>query len=298
MSAAISSLGKLVIADDSGFSTNAFRLDFFDFDHGVTLELKDMNGTRGALDRDDSRVRQNRTVVNPRVRCQPTAVELAAILKWATGGTPTGSGTLTYPLDNSAAARYLWYLPNAGTGWKLSSVAVDSLVIRGSSGEPLDVELELVGQTYSKTSTSYPSTALDISTQPFIFPDLGFTWGGVSTSVRELSIALHNNIDRGRFLNSLTLTALNKLHREIMWSVSFPAGDYDDNWDDALTAGVASVATFTGPGTQVFTVTSPKVRYVPRNPGIPFQSESFLSLDGAAYRPDLSTDPITMTLHL
>ena len=125
MPAAITSLGKLVIANDTAFSAGLLRLDFHDFDHGVTLELKDLNSTRGRLDRDDARVRQNRTVVAPRIRCQPTAVELAAILAWATGGTPSGSGTVTYPLGNTAVARSLWYLPSNGTGWQLQNCGED-----------------------------------------------------------------------------------------------------------------------------------------------------------------------------
>jgi len=297
MSAAITSLGKLVVASDTAFSTNLLRLDFHDFDHGVTLELKDCNSTRGKLDRDDARVRQSRTVVAPRIRCQPTAVELAAILAWATGGTPSGSGTVTYPLANTAAARSLWYLPSNGTGWQLQNCAVDSMTIRGSSGEPLDVELALIAQTFARTSSSYPATSLDISSQPFIFSDLALTFGGTATQVREFSMSLRNGIDRSRFLNSLTLTALNKLHRTITWSLDMPAGDYDANWNDALSAGVTSVATFTGPGTQVLSITSNAVRYVPRNPNVPFHAESFLRLEGEAYSADGTSDPLSITLH-
>jgi len=297
VSAAITQLGKLVFADDTAFTTNLWRLDFMELDNGVTLELRDMNGTRGKFTKDDSRVRQNRTTISPSLTCQPTAVELANILKWVMGGTPTGSPTVSYPLGNDALARSMWYLPNAGTGWQLLNVAVDSMTIHSSSGEPLTVTLDLVGLTYNKTSTSYPATALDISTQPYIFSDLALTYGGATNLVRDMSLSIRNNIDRSRFLNSLTLTALYKLHREVAWSIEIPAGDYDDEWDDALTSGVASVATWTQPGsaTAVLTCTSSEVRYVPRSPSIPFQAESFLSLSGEAYAPDLSTENLIIT---
>lgn len=297
MSAAESALGKLVLADDTGFTTNLWRLDFVDLDNGVTLELRDMNGTRGRYTKSDQRVRHNRTTVTPRLTCQPTAVELGNILAWATGGTPTGSPTVSYPLGNTATARSLWYLPNQGTGWQLLNVAVDAITLHGSSGEPLTVELDLVGQTYNRTSASYPATTLDVSTAPYIFSDLVLTHGGVENLVRDMSLSVRNNIDRGRFLNSLTLTGLYKLHREVAWSVEVPAGDYDSEWDDALTQGVATVATWTQPGsaTAVLTCTSPRVRYVPRNPTVPFQNESFLQLAGEAYSADLSTENLTVT---
>ena len=297
MAAAITTLGKLVVADDSGFSTNVTRLDFLEFDPGVELEFKDMNSTRGKLYKDDARVRQNRTVVTPRLRCQPNAAELVEILKWAMSGTPTGSGTVTYPLANTPAARYVWYLPGAGTGWQLGSVAVDAMTIRASSGEPLEVELELVGETYTFTSSSFPSATLDVTTPPFLFTDLALTTGGNTRQVREFSLSLRHHIDRGRFLNSLTLTALNKLHTEILWSLDMPAGQYDSDWNGALSAGVASVATFTGAGTMVLTITSPAVRFKPRNPSLPFRAESFLRLEGEAYSSDGSSDPLSITLH-
>lgn len=297
MAGAITPLGKLVIADDSGFTTNVLRLDFVDWDSGITLEFKDMNGTRGKYTKDDARVRQNRTTIFPRVRCQPTAVEMSGILKWATGGTPSGSGTVTYPLGNTATARYVWYLPNNGTGFQLSSVAVDNMTIRGSSGEPIEVEMDLVGQTYAFTSSSYPSTALDLTTKPYIFSDLVLTTATVARNVREMSVMIRNNIDRTRFLNSLTLTALQKLKREVTMMIDIPAGDYDAIWDDALSTGVASVATFTGPGTQVLVLTVGAVRLVPKSPSIPFQQESFLRLEGELYSADGSAENLIITNH-
>lgn len=297
MSAAITTLGKLVIADSSDFATNPFRLDFIDFDPGVSLEMRDMNGTRGKYTKDDARVRQNRTIVAPRVRCQPTAVELASLLTWATGGSPSGSGTVTYPLGDSVNTKYVWYKPAVGTGWKLSSIGVDSMTIRGSSGEPLDVELDLVGETYSFTSTSFPSTTLDLTTQPFLFTDLALTTSSSSRNIRDFTFSIRNNIDRSRFLNSLTLTALNKLSRQVSWSIDMPAGDYDSDFNSALTSGVAAVATFTGPSTQVLVITSGAVRFISRNPTIPFNAESFLRREGEAYSSDGSAESVVITLH-
>jgi hypothetical protein len=299
---AISTLGQLVIAQNSAFTTNPIRIDFVDFDVGVTLELKDMNATRGKLDSDDARVRQNRNTNISRLRCQPTPIELAYILQWALGGTPTGSGTLTYPLANVPPAYYIWYLPNQGTQWQLQNSAVDVMTIRGSSGEPLEVELEIVSQTYSNPSSGFPSLSLDISTQPFLFSDSasGITVAGTSSmQLRDFSMTFQNGIDRGRFLNSLTLTALQKIIRKLIWSIDQPAGNYDSDWNAALAAGTGITAVFTqpSPATAVLSLTSPAVRLVPRSPTIPFQAETFLRLEGQAYN-DASNDPIvTVTLH-
>jgi hypothetical protein len=301
VSAAVTSLGKLILADNSAFATNPMRLDFIDLDLGLTLEMKDMNGTRGSLDSDDSRVRQNRTVIVSRIRTQPTAVELAMILQWVLGGTPTGSGTVTYPLANTPWVKYMWYLPNNGTQWQLQGCAVDNATFRSSSGEPLEVELEIVSQTYSNPTTGFPSTALDITTAPFLLSDSssGITIASTTTLIRDVSVTVQNGIDRSRFLNSLTLTALNKLTRKVIWSLNEPAGDYDSNWATALAAGATMSAVFTqpSPATAVLSLTSNAVRFVPRNPQVPFQNESFLRLEGMAYRDSSLDPPIAATLH-
>ncbi len=301
MSAAVTSLGKLVLADNNAFTTNPIRLDFIDLDLGLTLEFKDMNGTRGALDSDDSRVRQNKTVIVSRIRCQPTAVELGMILQWVFGAVPTGSGTLTYPLANTPWVKYMWYLPNQGTEWQLQGCAVDNATFRCSSGEPLEVELEVVSQTYSNPTTGFPTTALDITTAPFLLSDTssGITVAGSTTLIRDVAVTVQNGIDRSRFLNSLTLTALNKLIRKVIWSLNEPAGDYDSNWATALAAGATMSAVFTqpSPATAVLSLTSNAVRFVPRNPQVPFQNESFLRLEGMAYRDSNLDPPIAATLH-
>lgn len=297
--AAVTQLGKMVIADSADFLTNPFRLDFIDLDNGTTYEFKDMNGTRGKYTKDDIRVRNNRISILPRIRCQPSSVELSSLLAWILGGTPTGSGTVTYPLGNAALGKYLWYLPNNGTEWQFQNVGIDSATFRCSSGEPMEIDLELIGQTNTNPTVGFPATSLDVSTAPFIFSDLVFTVAGSATQVRETTLTIRNNIDRTRFLNNLTLTALVKLHREIIWEFAEPAGPYDVNWNTALSAGASIVANWTQPAsaTAVLTQTSNAVRLVPKSPQIPFQAESFLTLQGEAYSPDGTTESLLTTLH-
>lgn len=294
MSAAITSLAKLISADDTGFATNAIRLDFIDFDPGVTEELRDMNGTRGKFDKDAARVRQNRTRVEPRFRAEPTALEWATILPWALGGTPTGSGTVTYPLGNSAPTKSLRFDPSNGTNWQMDGVAIDALTIRTSSGEPVDCDLDLLGQSFSNPSSSFPSGSLDVSTQPFLMSDCVLTWNSTTRQIRNLSLSVRNNLDRSRFLNSLTLTALNKIARQIIWSIELPSGDYDSLFDSGL-SGASLSAVFTN-GDAVLSLTSTSVKFPPRNPAHPFQGEGMLRLEGEAFSSDGSATPLTVTL--
>lgn len=291
MAAAITPLAKLAVADSADLVTNPLRLDFIDFDPGVSRELRDMNGTRGKYDKDAARVRENRQVVAPRFRSEPTALELATLLPWALGGTPSGTN---YPFGNAAPTKHVRFDPSAGTKWQLAGVAVDAMTLRSSSGEPLTIDLDLVGQTYTNPSGAFPALALDLTTHPFIFSDCVLTWGGTARQIRDLSLSVRNNIDRGRFLNSLTLTALNKLARQIVWSVELPSGDYDALWDSGI-AGASLSAVFTN-GTTSLTLASGAVKFPGRNPQHPFQQEGMLRLEGEAFSADGSAAPLVVTL--
>ena len=283
MSAAITALAKLCVADSADLATGPLRLDFIDFDPGVTRELRDMNGTRGKYDKDTERVRENRQTVAPRFRSEPTALELAALLPWVLGGTPSGSGAVSYPLGDATPAKYVRFDPSAGTRWQLAGVGVgvDAMTLRASSGEPLTIDLDLVGQTHTNPVGAFPALALDVSTQPFIMSDAALTWNGTTRQVRDLTFSVRNNIDRTRFLNSLTLTALNKLARQVSWGVELPSGDYDPLWDSGV-AGASLSVVFTNGGTAL-TLTSPSVRFPGRNSQHPFQGEGMLRLDGEAF---------------
>lgn len=293
MAAAITALGKLGIGDADPVT---LRLDFTEFDPGVLQEFKDLNGTRGKYDKDTERVRPVRTVVGPRYRGEPTALEWAEILEWALGGTPTGTGTLTYPLGNTAPAKYVHFAPNAGKQWKLSGVGVDVLTVRASSGDGVKCELDLVGQDFTNPSSSYPSIDLDVSTQPFLMTDCVLTWNSSTRQIRDLTVSVRNNIDRTRYLNSQTLTALYKLKREVVWSIELPSGDYDTLWDSGTGATGASLSAVFTNGNQILTLASTAVRFPPRNPTHPFQQEGMLRLEGEAYSAAGAT-PLTVTLN-
>jgi hypothetical protein len=292
MPAAITTLGKLIVADDNTFLTNPLRLDFKDFSPGVRREILDMNGTRGKYDKDTERNRENRVRVNPRYSGEPTALDWAGILPWVLGAAPSGT---SYPLGDAARTKFVRFDPSQGKRWQLDDVAVDSATIRSGSGQGVSVELELIGKTYSNPVGAFPAGNLDVSTQPFIFSDCVLTWNGVARQVKELSVRVANNIDRERFLNSLTLTALNKLHREITWSVQVPSGDYDDLWESGIDADGASLSAVFTNGAVSLSLVSTSVRLQPASPDHPFQAEGMLALEGEAYSLAGAT-PLAVTL--
>lgn len=290
MAAANTPLARLGLGASATESPVTRRIDFRDFDLGIERELVDMNGTRGKYDRDDARVRPNKTRVAPRLSCQPTATEWTYLLPWILDGTPSGT---SYPLGNTTALRSIAFDPGAGSLWTLPNVAVDEATLRCSEGGPLELSLGLIGRSYS-VSGSFPSLSLDVATQPFLMTDCVLTVEASAVQFREMSLTIRKGIDRERFFNTTELTAQNKLRRDIVWSVSVPYGDNTSLYNVAQSAAADVVATFTN-GVYVLTLTS-TVRFRPRSPVSPFQQEGMQSLEGEAYSADGSASPLVVTL--
>lgn len=272
-------------------------LNFASFDPGVSRELGNFNGTRGKFWNDDNRMLETRHAVQPSFSSEPTAPELAVLLKWIMGGTPTGSTTKTYPWSNTAAARYLHFKPNVGEEWFLSEVGVNEANFTAASGGALTVDLGLIGKTSDATRTNFPSLTYDTTLQPFILSHLVFTVGGVARAVQDISFTVSGGIDTERFLNSLTLTALLRVSASLGVSFSVPSGDNASQFWRSGVTGASATAVFTNPTTSaVFTLDFPKLRYPGRSPGFSPGSEGFIRINAQPVST-AGGEPVTVSLN-
>lgn len=272
-------------------------LNFSSFDVGVTRELIDTNGTRGKFWKDDTRTIENRKRVGPRLSTEPTAPELALLLEWIMGGTPTGSGTKTYPWSNTPAARFVHFKPVVGEEWFLSGVGVATGTLQAAVGGALSVDLDLVGQTYDATRTDFPSLTYDTTLQPFILSHLVLVVGGVTRATRSFGFSVNGGIDRERFLNSMTLTALLRNDGSLSMSFEVPSGDNASQFWTSGIAGASAVATFTNPSTSaVLTITAPKLKWDAVAPNFAPASEGFIMIQGTPHST-AGGEPVTVTLN-
>lgn len=272
-------------------------LNFSSFDIGVTRELGNYNGTRGDFFPDANRMIENRRVVTPRFSSDPTASELAKILEWIMGGAPTGTTTKTYPWSDTPAARYMHYKPKVGEEWFLSGVGVDQASFSAAVGGALSLDLDLVGQTYDDTRSNYPALTYDTSLQPFVLSQLILTVGGVIRQTQDFSFVVTGGIDRERFLNSLTLTALLRHNANFALSFNVPSGDNASAFWSAGVAGASCTAVFTNASTgAVFTLDFPKLKWAPTAPSFPPGGEGFIRINATATKSAGGT-PLTVTLN-
>jgi hypothetical protein len=292
MASSVTALARLGIGTTSTVDS---ALDYREFGPGIRRELRDMNGTRGSFNKFGNRVRVNRNVITPRLVAEPTVTEWTKYFPWIMDGTPTGTTTLTYPMANTTAERFVHQAPAAGESYLLTGVAVDNATLRASSGEPLSLELDLLGRTYSDSPAAFPAITLDTVTQPFILSDLILTVASVARECRDFSFMVRKNLDRNRYLNSLNLTRTQKLARQISCAISIPSGDNAATWNLGE-AGATLTAVFTNPNSAaVLSISCIDWRFTPSSPDHPFNQEGFLALDGECYQSG-STEPVIITL--
>jgi hypothetical protein len=269
-------------------------MNFQDFDPGVRRQLRDTNGTRGTFDKDGNRIVEARRVVTPRFRSEPTRAELQYLLRWGLYGTPTGSGTVTYPLANDPWENALHFAPNLGEQWYLPRVAVDTFTLSGTQGEPLTVDCDCVGTTYDDTVVSFPVLTLDQTTRPFSLAQLAIQVGGVTRYGPEFSLTVRHNINRDRFFNSLTLTDLIQMNRQMVLAFSTPSGENPGFWASGV-SGVTVLATFTNAAGDILSISAADVRFEPVSPTFPQGGEGMVRMEGELYRV-ASGSPITVTV--
>lgn len=293
MAGAITALSKLGIGTGDPVDT---ALAFMDFAPGVTRELIDTNGTRGTFFPDKNRILENRKIVGPRLSGEPTATELAYLLEWVMGGSPTGSTTKTYPWSNTPATRNLHFKPNAGEEWFLGSVGVDQCAFRTSSGQALSLDMGLVGRTYDATRSDFPSLTYDITSQPFICSHLVLSVAGSNRACRDFAFTVSGGIDRDRFLNSMNLTAVQRTSGRYVIGLSVPSGDNGSQFWTAGVAGCAVAATFTNPTTSSeFVISVANVMLQPASPEFQAGLEGYIALEGQCANNGTS-NPVTITL--
>jgi hypothetical protein len=267
------------------------RFDFQAADVVLAEDFVDTNGLRGTRARAVERLRQGNRRVGGPLRLQPTAVEMANLLAWIMGGSPTGSPTVTYPLADTLADRYV-VIDRGSKVFSYNGCRVNRATFRGAQGQPLDLTLDVVGidETLGNSGT-FPALTLDVTTVPFMFTDLVFVLNAVTVQALEVEITIDNAIDTNRFFNSQIATALIATDRHVTLNTRLSYGDQSALYGTGV-GGVAATATFTAGG-QVLTFTFAKVAFPRHSPPTRGREEVMLPLQGTCYKSGSTLELIT-----
>lgn len=275
MAPAYSHLAQLGISASSPVDA---RFDFRSEDLKLQEEFMQLDGMRGTLSRSSERNRQGIRRVSGPIRLQPTAVEWARLLPWILGTPASGN---IYALAESLPSRYV-VVDRVTKVFTYEGVKVNRATIKASQGQPLDLELDLIGVDESPGNAgTFPALDLDTSTQPFVFHDLTFTIAGGAVKAKEVTIVIDNKLDGDRFFNSPTLnSAFNATDRNISLQTSLPYGDHSALYGTGP-GGVSATANFVNGGTSLLWEFI-RVAFPRQSPGTPERQEIMLPLQGQA----------------
>lgn len=239
---------------------------------GVLDTAADVNfGTRTHL---LSRARNNQRVAAPSFGLKPTVGELGTpggLLQWITGGTPTGTTTLTFPLAEAAAVRRVLIDDTVKT-WDVTKCAVDRAVFSARQGAELLLDLDCVGEDWAN-GTTFPGGYAPDATPPFLLNDLGITVGGTTVAVEDVRLTIENAVARDRYFNSKILAGAVAMDRRVLVEFTYPWGAYSAIFDSGMAdAGVAVVLTFTY-NAKILTFTMPTVRAMDQAPDVQVPAE-------------------------
>ena len=252
------------------------RLDFENCSIGMSESILDTNGLRGTRERDISRVAAGVRICQGDIVLRPTAVELAAVLPWILGGTPSGTD---YPLADTLSSRYVT-IDRDVEAHTYDSVYVDRAVFEASEGESLMLTIGVNGS--DEADDTFPSLSIDTTTPQFYFWNLVLSVGGTNYSAKNFQLTIDNALDTERIFNSQTRnTTTCPKDRVISFSTMLPYSLASAVYDTG-SGGVAVIATFTN-GAVSLTFTMNDVAFGQETPRINGREEIMVPVTGNAF---------------
>jgi hypothetical protein len=266
-------------------------LDFRNESLSLNETWLDMIGMRGTRAHQATRVRPTYAVVGGQVSLTPTPVEMAGILKYCLGGTPSGT---SYPFAETLPAFVIEVQRSLNKMFTYTGLRVNRAVFQSRPQSALELNLDLFGTAETSGAASgFPALTLDGTTLPFIHSDLALVVNGTTIDVFNLSITIDNAV-QGRIVNALSPTVVFSTDRQITWSLDLPYGDAEAMYGLAQT-GVACTATWTN-GTVSLILSSPKVQFPKRSPNVQSREETHITLEGNARYNSAAGDELVCTL--
>lgn len=310
---AISTQGRLYISVDPTDSATyqtapSESYEFLSETVAARKTIIDTSAMRGSRSHHKVRTRAGTYTVSGGLEFNPTGNDLAKWLPRILGAAASGN---SYAVAETLPSFY-YSADRLTNAFHYTGCKVDTATFSASEGELLKLSLGIEGLTevvaaYTSSGAVSPITsphALDLTMHPLRFTEGVFTMVGGARPVKSLSLTVNNSLDKGRFNNSITRTALPELDRIVTVQATVPytygattAGNADlyDQTNDGTTA--TFVFTSTVDTNVVFTLTLATLQVEAESPTMNARGEVMLTLNGTA-RMSSSTNEIAATLVL
>lgn len=211
--------------------TTYSRLMFEDFRPGARREQinqMEQAGGIGTLSNLQPNVRNNRYLVEPEGTFKPNVAEWALLLPWMMNGTPSGSGTFTYPLGQVGSRRTIMF-DDTEKVWALTGCQCASWTLTAQASGEVSLQLSAMGVGYDDTfATAFPSggslTALTQTQDRFLAGDSAITATGITGAIpfRSLSLSVDHRTNNDRFFGTFVSAGPINTAREVRVRLEIP----------------------------------------------------------------------------
>lgn len=219
----------------------------------------DAGGIRGTLAQQSENRAAGIIPVNGPVSFFPTNSLLSNIaLQAILGGAPTGTTPKTYPFANGNYDTYMTIDRGSLGVDTYGLVWVNRATFSSEQNGPLELELEMIGQTETTGAAgSFPAAPTIVYESPFTHSNASTTFTAISLArqIERVSVTIDNHYTEDRYFNAQTLQTPAKQEVTCQVTITTPAtSDYSDIFSLA-TAGTSSGVLIWSDGTNSLTFT-------------------------------------------
>lgn len=205
----------------TSINTASSAVEFLTTNLQEAASIIDTNQIRGTRSHVTSQTRKGTSVVGGSIVVNPSPNDIDLWMFRAMGDQTGNSITLT----ETVPSFFVGYNPlatnAANSAFEFQTCKVNRSILRGSPGDPLELELDILATTAAALTYPTLSTPLGVTTadQPYVFSDLVWTFAGSARPLLAFELIIDNFLD-ARFANSNNATDITAQDRLVTFNVT------------------------------------------------------------------------------
>lgn len=237
-------------------------------------EIISTDGIRGTHNHPSERTRPGKLVCSGNLAINPGPLDLDVILPLVTGSTKVVN---SFALAESLLP-FTTVVDRVTKVDTYTSCYIDTCTFKAEEGELLELDLAIEALLESTGASGTFAGTFNYQ-QPYMMYDGALTISGTAYQFKSFELAIHNNLKKDRFMNSVTRTDLPFMDRIVEATIMLPyTVDTQALRDTGATAESLSIA-FTN-GADSLTLATAAFQIEPISPPTPGRNEILIPLRG------------------
>ena len=254
----------LAVDDETPFDGSSQPLSFIRESIQLRTSHIDPDGVRGTRSHIKENVVEGVDDVGGQLSLVPSPEELAWLLPKILGASASGT---TFALAETIP-EFVMQFDRTRSRFLYGGCKINRATFRSSSGQPLELTLDIVGKTETMSATAHPSLTLSPQA-PFMHHQAAVTLAGTgSRKLDDIEIVIDNALLTDIYRNSQTRDVIPEGDRNITFSATVPYNAAEEDLYDQAVAGASGIVAYTNGGLSL-TFTFGALQVEPMSPTIP-----------------------------